>query len=779
MTEITLTDRKKPSAESQAREPGQPEEEPNWEAPIKRLILTALVCLAASFLVGPGVKFTAVVYHVNEIAEEDVRATRNFMAPDFLATEVKKREAYEAVSSVYNFGPNALESSISSFRSAFAPLAENTTGAGPQETARFIKKQWSVSMTPELAGEMASPDGLRDLEDHVAEILEPYYRQGVVANRDMLIRESERGITVRNTLTGIERPIVEPRNAVDFDEARRELDLNRRREASTIPELARAIASGLLSPNLVLDAELTLKRRNDAAESVSPVLYQVRKGEILVREGDRVTAEQERKLEAHARDISDSGASLNQYFVLFFALLIITTVLVEYGRVNIRKTRISPKDLALVALLFIGMLALQRLGAVFAERMTSGSEALISAIPMAAALITIRIVLNSETALVLAIPFLTAASIGSGGGVVYFFPLAVGSLVGAHVAGKVSRRVEFLRIGLWTGLAQAAATILILGYKGSMVGAQAWWVVGGSFGGGFVSGVAALGLVPLSEAIFGYTTDMRLTELASLDHPLLKDLMLRAPGTYHHSMVTGTLVKGAAEAIGARAVLATVACYFHDIGKISKANYFIENLEEARNPHDKLSPSMSALILIAHVKEGVELAQKYRLGKDITDIIAQHHGTSLIRYFYQKALESARPGVDEVGESEYRYPGPKPQTREAGLVMLADAVEAAARSLPDPKPARIQGAVQNIINRIFADGQLDECDLSLKDLHKIARSFMRTLNAIHHHRIDYPLAAHKEKKDDGSTDPKRHSPAGAKRSEARGESEESLKRLGM
>jgi hypothetical protein len=195
-------------------------------------------------------------------------------------------------------------------------------------------------------------------------------------------------------------------------------------------------------------------------------------------------------------------------------------------------------------------------------------------------------------------------------------------------------------------------------------------------------------------------------------------------------------VEAAASEIGANPLLAKVCGYYHDIGKINKPDYFIENQAGGRNRHDRLAPSMSALILIAHIKDGIEMAQRYKLGPVITATIQQHHGTSLIRYFYEKAKQ--KKGESAVNMADYRYPGPKPQTREAGLVMLADAVEAASRTLENPTPARIQGLVQRLINAIFSDGQLDNCELTLRDLHNIAKSFNTILNGIHHHRIEYP-----------------------------------------
>ena len=197
-------------------------------------------------------------------------------------------------------------------------------------------------------------------------------------------------------------------------------------------------------------------------------------------------------------------------------------------------------------------------------------------------------------------------------------------------------------------------------------------------------------------------------------------------------------MEAAAKAIGANPLLAKVSSYYHDVGKIKKPDYFIENQRGSVNKHEKLAPSMSALILISHLKDGVELARKNRLGSDIVNIIRQHHGTNLITFFYEKAMESSSDGIREVREENYRYPGPKPQTKEAGLVLLADSVEAASRTLQDPTPARVQGMVQKIINKAFSDGQLDECELTLKDLHQIAKRFNQGLNGIFHQRIEYP-----------------------------------------
>lgn len=322
----------------------------------------------------------------------------------------------------------------------------------------------------------------------------------------------------------------------------------------------------------------------------------------------------------------------------------------------------------------------------------------------------------------------------------------LGALFAVHSLYPYCNRIKPIRVGLWAGLFQALLVLCALIIEEhSAPYEMAVYFLAALFGGIF-SGIFASGMIPVVEYLFGYTTDTRLMELATLDHPLLKELLVHAPGTYQHSIIVGNMVEVAARSIGANALLAKVAAYFHDIGKIKKPLYFIENQFGCENRHDRLAPSMSSLILISHVKDGVELARKYKLGEEIIEIIAQHHGKSLISYFYQKAVEAREKAqglkkgteLPPVREEDFRYPGPKPQTKEAGLVMLADMAEAACRSLPNPTPARIKGMVNRIINQAFVDGQLDECELTLRDLHQIARHFHQILSTIHHKRIEYP-----------------------------------------
>jgi putative nucleotidyltransferase with HDIG domain len=419
-------------------------------------------------------------------------------------------------------------------------------------------------------------------------------------------------------------------------------------------------------------------------------------------------------------------------------------------------------------------------------------ELIVLAIPITAAPMIAATFFNVAVAYLFSFVLCFVVTFISRGSLWVFMYFFIGALLSAHWLHPYHNRVKPIRTGLWVALSQAALVLTFL----LIVGTRDWsFYFSYAFVAlisGLLSGVLVAGFIPLVEYLLGYTTDMRLMELASMDHPLLRELMLQAPGTYHHSMIVGTMAEVAARAIGAKGLLAKVAGYYHDIGKIRKPLYFIENQFSCENRHEKLAPSMSSLILISHVKDGVELAKQYKLGKPIIDIIQQHHGTSLIAYFYNKAIElrskikQHRKGVElpPVNIEDYRYPGPKPQTKEAGLVMLADMAEAACRSLPNPTPARIQGMVSKIINQAFTDGQLDDCELTLKDLHQIAKHFYQILAAIHHKRIEYPQQQSNEAKkgataDERSDASKRSNGTGDRPGEAERSGQPSLKRLGL
>jgi putative nucleotidyltransferase with HDIG domain len=340
-------------------------------------------------------------------------------------------------------------------------------------------------------------------------------------------------------------------------------------------------------------------------------------------------------------------------------------------------------------------------------------------------------------------------------------PLLVISLISGFTAVyltlQVRNRGKLIRAGLGVGVAiwlssLSFGLITINLYPPTdndwgMIGLQSALALGN----GIVTAMLVGGALPLLEHLFRITTDVSWLELSDLNHPLLRRMTIEAPGTYHHSLVVANLAEAAGEKIGANATMCRVCAYFHDVGKLVKPEYFTENMSFERNPHDDLAPTMSALIIIAHVKEGVDLALKNKLNQRIIDIIQEHHGTSLVYYFYQRALQQqgdARAGgkimnireedIPEVQEESFRYPGPKPQTKESAIVSLADIVESASRSLEKPTPQKIEQLVNELIEERIADGQLDECDLTLGELRKIAERFRFTLMTMLHTRIAYP-----------------------------------------
>jgi cyclic-di-AMP phosphodiesterase PgpH len=314
----------------------------------------------------------------------------------------------------------------------------------------------------------------------------------------------------------------------------------------------------------------------------------------------------------------------------------------------------------------------------------------------------------------------------------FYFTTSI--MAALHVI-RCKKRTAVIRAGGMTALVSFVAIIGIDLYHGQLMGRGIFDLGAGFLGAALTATIVSVTL-PFFEAVFDIATDIKLLELLDPNQPLLKELVYKSPGTYHHSIVIGNLAEAAAEAINENSLLARVGSYYHDIGKVHKPEYFIENQRVDENKHDRLSPSMSSLIITSHVKEGAEMAKQQKLPSAIVDIIRQHHGNSLITYFYQKAKELQPAGL--VAEQDFRYPGPRPRTKVAAIVMLADAVEAASRTLVEPTPQRIQGLINSIITRIFLDDQLIMCDLTLKDLREISKSFNMILNGIFHHRIDYP-----------------------------------------
>ncbi len=367
---------------------------------------------------------------------------------------------------------------------------------------------------------------------------------------------------------------------------------------------------------------------------------------------------------------------------------------------------------------------------------TIDASLLVYAVPLVTGSMLAALLIDIHTAIV----FTVITSLITGlwlNNPLYSIYIFTSGLTAAFGVIRCKKRSAIWRAGFSVSLVSVFTALILTLFEGKLFSMDTTAIALAAFANGIIVTILVSALLPLFEYLFKITTDISLLELLDLNQPLMRDLLIEAPGTYHHSIIVGNLAEAAAEAVGVNPLLARVSAYYHDVGKIKMPDYFIENQMASVSKHEKLAPRMSSLILLSHVKEGVELAKKHNMPKVITDIIQQHHGTSVQTFFYQKAKEQY-DNLTPLTEEDFRYPGPKPQSRVAALVLMADAVEAASRVLTDTSPARVSLLVDRIINHCFIDGQLDNCELTLKDIREIRTHFVYLLSSMYHKRINYP-----------------------------------------
>ncbi len=438
--------------------------------------------------------------------------------------------------------------------------------------------------------------------------------------------------------------------------------------------------------------------------------------------------------------VLNATLSVVQALVLAVFIVIVVTLFTVYLYRDQKNLVKSDDAMALLAVIFFVTLIGIKLTAVLSLRYEWISPL---AAPVAIAPLLAALLLSPRLATVLAFVVALVTGIVNGFSLEPAMVAALGGATAVAIGSDARTTQQVARTGLLVGVVQSLVVLFIGTLR---VWPQKQMLIGsiGAFVSGFISGIFSLGVLPYLESFFSRLSNLRLLELAGVNHPLLKQMSIEAPGTYHHSLIVASLAEEAANGVGANGLLCRVGAYFHDIGKMVKAEYFIENQGSFGNPHDQVSPSLSKLIITSHVKEGMALAKAHKLDPQIADFIPQHHGTSKIEFFYRKALKleefEEAENKEEVTEESYRYPGPRPQTKEAGIVMMADSVEASSRTLEDPNHQRYKDLVNKIIQKKLFDGQLDETPLTLSDLRIIAERFTNTLLSIHHARVPYPEA---------------------------------------
>jgi putative nucleotidyltransferase with HDIG domain len=713
--------------------------------PVMWATLAVVVC---TMLLLPRLDTAVPIWRAGDVALFDVVVPRDLSLPDDAATDAARIEAREAALPVYDFEPRIrieLEGEIHElFEVCRLWLADPTTNLEDLAEATLL------TIDPAMINVLAEAECSLDLERALVEVVAGVYRVAVVDDRRELERRGDAGLIIRDLSGGPER-------VTTLDEASEAIDARAGLEGDVQTRLlaqeavarrwVKASVDFLTSnmlPNVVLNRAETASRVTDAVNQVVPRSRILRRGQVLVRRGDRVSAEVAQTLgviDRQRREVTEYSR------VLGVGLLVVLIVAVWWpirrsfgGAVGEGWQRLS-----MIYLLIMLFVAMNRLGIFLAEAISrsvqgqtlSNLDSYLWGLPFAAGPAMVLLLMGLQPALVFAVTGAVLSGLLLGGDFAMAVYVLVSGVAGIFASQRFDERSAMSRVGLTVGAANVVAFLVLELYRG--FGDQpesVLFAAGCAFAGGLVSVGIVTSMLPMLESLLGVTTDLRLLELSNQNLPLLKRLSLEAPGTYQHSLAVSNLVEAGADAVGANALLLRVCSYYHDIGKLVKPQYFVEN-QRGINPHDELSPSMSALVIQSHVKEGLQMAGEAKLPLPIRQGIATHHGTKLIRYFFHRAEEAA-PGKSEVRESDYRYPGPKPHTKELGILLLADAVEAAARTIERPTPNRLQGMIKKIFDNSLEDGQLDDSELTFSELDKVASAFLWVLTNMYHHRIDYP-----------------------------------------
>ncbi len=782
-------------------------------SPWQRILLLIAFSLVAAVVVFPRPQAPRLDYQVGDIAERDIKASADFLVEDRESTAKRQQEQMEESPLVFDLDERIGAEINARLHQAFEfmrqVIQENerpaeipgVTNPEPDGKPSFTKlykillekkpefdRTLGVTLPTNIFYLLARNRFSSQWEDVISQQLNLVIGQGVFGEQNVLGSDLQRPVIVRRIPSWQEKEEADASRFVGLNEARKRVHTYCREVVEDLPSGARfaicEIAQALVLPNLSLNRAETEKRRQERRQEARPVYFQIKKGEMLVREGEKITPTHLVKLQALDKE-RPHGWWLWNFLGTWGLIALFTGFCAKLLRVKAKRGPRTLKEYAFLAAVLLGV-TLFSLGLVFFSAALGRLSPLLAKnflffLPVALAPMLALVFIGLETAVLTTFLAALLSALLVEKPFYFFLYYSLSGLVAVWASLSCRTRWGFIRASLYiaafNGLMAAAVKLADFPLQATDFFQGILFAVAG----GLQIGILATGLAPILEVVFDLTSDVRLLELINLDRPILRQLMLVAPGTYHHSIIVGNMVEAAAEKIGANPLLAKAAAYYHDIGKIKKPTYFVENQFDGENKHEKLAPSMSSLILQAHVKDGVELARQNKVGQKIIDIIRQHHGTSFMAYFYNKAQQQAA-NPEMVNREDYRYPGPKPQTKEAGLVLLADQVEAASKTLLDPTPARIQGAVQKIINNIFADGQLDECELTLKDLHEIAKSFIKILSGIFHHRIEYPQPADKsadKKKISEDLDKQSAEKDTPRLGKTQEKSREDLKRLGL
>jgi putative nucleotidyltransferase with HDIG domain len=722
----------------------------------------AFLCLLTTFLINnPFWRTAAEPYKEGDIARESVISPADISVNDAEETERIRESARGSVQPIFVYESKRADEAVQSFRSAWENLARKNENADANvrtnansKTNGGEKSEAQIAWTGAGGAEVGKIFAARKFSTNELEAVTRVLRENadgsIYGDQDRQYFQEE--ITLNDRQKPNQQSIVKmpESNMTALSEARNDLKdgLRRIRSLSEAEvEAFNAALAPLIQPSVVFDSAATENARQSIEKTVMPVTISLKRGQTIVREGDTITPAALGQIAA-IRSYSDSTRRLNRFFgllALVSALFWVAWKFIEHRGIVPRLVLSEQKTFALFGFIVLAQTALMAVFFRLADftaaqnvRAPLNDPTLWAlAIPFAFGSLLMTLLADRRTALFTGLFLSLVAGLLAPKSLEFVIYTAIASAVAVYGIGRYRSRQSVTTAGALVGLASAAVAVALIGYtQQPFILNTVALAVGCGLASGLITAAVTAVFLPLCENSFGILTDVKLLELSNADLPALGQLAMRAPGTNQHSHAVGQLAEDACRAVGANALLARLGALYHDIGKAAAPEHFVEN-QLGKNPHDRLKPAQSAKIIISHVTYGVKLGREMGLPQRIIDFIPQHHGTRTLHYFLRKAQAEAHDG-EEIVENDFRYPGPKPQFKEAAIMMIADSCEAAARSLSEPTPENIRFIVTKIIDAILSDDQLDECDLTLRELTQIREVMIKSLVAIYHSRVDYP-----------------------------------------
>lgn len=725
-----------------------------------RVLLCIAVALACGLCAVDFAQAPADDLVTGEVAPSTVRASHTFQYTDFARRETALGEARKSAAPVYVYRAELVGELQGRITAAFVAGRDALDeGATPEARARAIdafREALGVHVPDDEIGVLADA-GFPSPAEELSKVLLGRAMAGLVINDRAELPVDPVPLQVIDLgADGATESSVTDRSVIRTPaEAREQVTMGLlETKVGTAPwvEAATTVSRACVRPNVGFDPLETRQRAEKAAAAVTTDVVTVKRGTILFRQGDVLTGpdiEEYRHLMATAT----ARGPWAEWIAASLFVGVFVSVLWQLGSSYLDGFSTRVRDAVAAGALLIAVALFARVVVASSEGiadiigMDAQAESVWFVVPLGGAVMLLRLLLGTPWALLFTLAASAVCGLIMDLRALHVLFFIVSGAVASGSVDHTRERMAVLRAGVLTGLVNAAVALLCHfvelfignGEVGLEVTIRPLWSMSFAFAGGLLAAFLVLGAMPLFESM-GFVTDYRLMELANLNHPLLRQLMLRAPGSYHHSVVVGSLAEAACEAIGANALQARVAAYFHDVGKALKPQYFVENQRGAANRHDTMEPNASARVIIAHVTEGEKMAREHNLPKPIIDNILMHHGTGMLQLFYDRAIREASD-VDAVDESLFRYPGPKPDTREAGVIMIADKVEAATRTIREPSEENLRAMIHKIINSVISDGQFEKCPLTFQEIHTCAETFVKVLFGIHHQRVEYPATA--------------------------------------